>query len=150
MIRYSLVCENEHEFDSWFPGSMAYDEQVRRGIVECPACGSAQVRKSIMAPRLGKSGGSATSDDGQEAATAPAVMDERLVALRGMIREMRAKIAEHTVDVGASFPEQARKMHYGEVEHRPIRGEARPEEARELVEEGVPILPVPVLPDERN
>lgn len=157
MIRYSLVCENGHQFDSWFPGSAAYDEQARRGLVECPMCRSVQVRKSIMAPSVAKGGMSAGAPDGETPAGAeephpstPVVMDERLAALRTMIREMRATIASHTTDVGAAFPDEARKMHNGETEHRPIRGEATPAEARELVEEGVPILPIPMLPDDRN
>ena len=155
MIRYSLVCENGHEFDSWFPGSTAYDEQARRGLVECPVCQSLQVRKSIMAPRLAKGSGLTLNQPAPEAendsqATAPVVMDERLAALRAVIREMRATIDSQTTDVGAAFPDEARKMHNGEIETRPIRGEAAPREARELIEDGVPILPIPVLPDDRN
>lgn len=153
MIRYSLVCDSGHEFDSWFPGSAAYDEQARRGLVECPTCGSVQVRKSIMAPSLAK-GGASASEPVEDAATpqaaVPVVMDERLAALRTMIREMRTSIAQHTTDVGPAFPDEARKMHNGDVEHRPIRGEATPDEARELIEDGVPILPIPMLPDDRN
>lgn len=159
MIRYALQCEHDHEFDSWFPGSAAYDEQARRGLIECPFCRSAKVRKSIMSPRLGKgtfdataeaSGGVPATDIASPPAATPAIMDERLVALRTMIREMRATIAKHTTDVGSSFPDEARRMHDGEIEHRPIRGEATPDEARALIEDGVPILPVPALPDERN
>ena len=156
MIRYSLICENAHEFDSWFPGSAAYDEQARRGLVECPMCRSTQVRKSIMAPRLAKGSvdpapaSPPSVDTGEAQSPAPMVMDERLVALRSMIREMHSTIAKHTTDVGSAFPDEARKMHTGEIEHRPIRGAATPDEARELIEDGVPILPVPMLPDERN
>ncbi len=156
MIRYALVCENGHEFDSWFPGSAAFDEQARRGLVQCALCPSIHVRKSIMAPSLSKGGavgqaeGEALSEVKSDPPPAPTVMDERLVALRAMVRDMRTKIAEHTADVGSRFLEEARKMHYGEAEHRPIRGEAKPDDVRELLEEGVPILPVPMLPDERN
>ena len=155
MIRYSLLCESSHEFDSWFPGSAAYDEQARRGLVECPLCRSTNVKKSIMSPRLGKGAEAgveaAPAEDGGDAQPpAPVVMDERLVALRSMIREMRTAIARHTTDVGSAFPDEARRMHTGETEHRAIRGEATPDEARELLEDGVPILPMPMLPDERN
>ena len=155
MIRYSLVCENGHEFDSWFPDSAGYDEQARRGLVECPVCQSLKVRKSIMAPRLAKGGLMEANDtapsaaDEAQAAT-PVVMDARLSALRAVIREMRATIDSQTTDVGTAFPDEARKMHNGEIENRPIRGEASPQEARELIEDGVPILPIPVLPDDRN
>ena len=149
MIRYALLCDGGHEFDSWFPGSKAFDEQARRGLVECPLCHSTHVRKSIMAPRLGKGGGEPPAPQSTPAPP-PTVMDERLVALRSMIREMHDKIAKHTTDVGGAFPDEARRMHTGEIEHRPIRGEATLDEARELLEDGVPILPVPVLPDDRN
>ena len=141
--------------NSWFPDSVAYDEQARRGLVECPLCRSTHVKKSIMAPRLGKG----AADPAGDAAPAPAesatpappvVLDERLVALRSAVREMRTAIARHTTDVGASFPDEARRMHNGETEHRPIRGKATPVQVRELIEDGVPILPVPTLPDERN
>ncbi len=154
MIRYSLVCENGHEFDSWFPDSGAYDEQARRGLVECPVCHSPQVRKSIMAPRLARGGSvesepaAASTDELQ--ASPPVVMDARLAALRAVIREMRATIDSQTTDVGSAFPDEARKMHNGEIENRPIRGEASPREARDLIEDGVPILPIPMLPDDRN
>ena len=154
MIRYSLVCENGHEFDSWFPDSAAYDEQARRGLVECPVCQSLQVRKSIMAPRLAKGGlletTGAEPNVADEAQTAPVVMDARLSALRAVIREMRATIDSQTTDVGTAFPDEARKMHNGEIENRPIRGEASLREARDLIEDGVPILPIPILPDDRN
>ena len=155
MIRYSLQCEHDHQFDSWFPGSAAYDEQARRGLVECPVCRSTEVRKSIMAPRLAKGTGEASREDAPSASDGmpekpPAILDERLQALRTMIREMRTTIAKHTTDVGSAFPDEARRMHDGEIEHRPIRGEATPEEAKALIEDGVPILPVPMLPDERN
>ncbi len=156
MIRYSLQCEHDHEFDSWFPGSAAYDEQERRGLVECPVCRSINVRKSIMSPRLAKGGSEGFREESAAAGNdvAPekpsAILDERLQALRTMIRDMRTTIAKHTTDVGSAFPDEARRMHDGEIEHRPIRGEATPDEARALIEDGVPILPMPMLPDDRN
>lgn len=170
MIRYALVCTDGHEFDSWFPGSAAYDEQVRRGFVECPVCHTKRVTKAIMAPRVartdnlrtqslrtdvsydhGEAGSTDnTPDESPPAPPMPMVMDERLIALRSMIHEMRATITKNTTDVGAAFPDEARKMHNGEIDHKPIRGEATIEEVRELIEDGVPIMPVPILPDERN
>jgi hypothetical protein len=149
MIRYTLACDNGHEFESWFPGSDAFDQQVRRGLVECPSCRSTNIRKSIMAPALSR-GSNEPELPPVAPDTHPVVMDERLVAPRMMVRDMRDTIARTTRDVGAAFPEEARKMHFGETEHQPIRGEASPDEARALIDEGVPILWVPVLPDERN
>lgn len=149
MIRYALVCEAGHEFDSWFPGGDAYEQQVKRGLVTCPTCDSPRVSKAIMAPNVARK-------DREVQAEAPsaqqnlALLDPNMQALRDMVRELRAKIIESTTDVGADFPEEARKIHDGEAEARPIRGEASWDEARALIEDGVEIMPIPPLPDERN
>lgn len=150
MIRYALVCDQAHEFESWFPGAAAYEQQVKRGLVTCPVCNSERVTKQIMAPNI------ARKDRGEAAAEAPAptqqmtLLDEKMVALRAMMREMRTHILENTTDVGASFPEEARKIHDGEAEARPIRGEASWDEARALLDDGIDVMPIPPLPDERN
>ncbi len=146
MIRFSLVCDNDHEFESWFPGNDAYESQSDRGLVACPICHSLKVSKAIMAPAISRG-------DRAAAARAPrpvALVDEKTLGLRQMMREMRAKIVEHTVDVGADFPQEARRIHDGETPERSIRGEASPDEARALLEEGIAIVPIPVLPDEWN
>jgi hypothetical protein len=158
MIRYALVCEAGHEFESWFPGALAYDEQVRRGLVTCPICNSARVTKAIMAPNVARKDRGAraeTQGETQADAVGPtpqqvALIDEKMQALRAMMREMRAKILEQTTDVGAAFPEEARKIHDGETEARPIRGEASWEEAQALADEGIDFLPLPSLPEDRN
>ena len=152
------MCAAGHEFESWFPGSSAYDEQAKRGFVTCPICNSARVTKAIMAPNVArKDRAAATGAQGEtqaeQAGPAPqqvALIDEKMQVLRAMMREMRAKILETTTDVGSAFPEEARKIHDGEAEARPIRGEASWEEAQALSEEGIDIMPIPVLPDERN
>jgi hypothetical protein len=151
MIRYSLICDGEHDFESWFPDSDSFDAQVRRGFVACPSCGSQKVRKSIMAPRV-------AAQRGQEPRTAPVAEPEREVALtsdgdrklRDMIRELRAHVTANADDVGDSFPDLARKMHHGEVEHRSIYGRSSLEDVKALHEEGVEVHPLPTLPDERN
>jgi hypothetical protein len=156
MIRYNLRCEGDHAFDSWFQSSSAYDSQVRRKLVTCPVCGSAKVEKAIMAPQI-------VSKKGREkplpAAAAPAdvTATESTPLLMAQERELRAKLKElrdHIVknadNVGERFPNEARKMHYGDIEHRPIYGEASLEEAKALIEEGVEVSPLPVLPDDRN
>lgn len=155
MIRYALCCDRGHEFDSWFPDSAAYDKQVKRGLVTCPACGSAKVEKAIMAPRLNKK-----SDARSEAEPAPApaaesaapvaMMSPQEVELRGKLRELRDHLTKNADNVGRRFSEEARKMHYGDIEHRSIYGEASPDEAKSLIEEGIEFHPLPVLPDERN
>jgi len=159
MIKYALICEADHEFESWFPDSASYDKQVKRGHVTCPVCDSAKISKAIMAPNVARKDKdrvvNADNDDTPSvpAATAPqniALLDEQQQQLRGMIRELHEKIVANTDDVGENFPEEARKMHEGETPARSIRGKASFEEARELLEDGIPVLPIPDLPEERN
>jgi hypothetical protein len=159
MIRYALVCEQRHDFESWFPNSAAYDKQVKRGLVTCPQCGSAKVEKAIMAPRLARADADTAATTTPEAAPAPAAAEEKTpVAMlspkeqefRQKLKELRDHITRNSDNVGPRFPEEARKMHYGEVEHRSIHGEASSEEAKALAEEGIPFHPLPMLPDERN
>jgi hypothetical protein len=156
MIRYTLRCDRGHAFESWFQSSSAYESQEKRKLVNCPACGSAKVERAIMAPQI-------VSKKGREsAAAAPAVATDvttpgstpLLMAqereLRAKLRELRDHIVKNADNVGERFPNEARKMHYGDIEHRPIYGEASPDEARSLIEEGVEVSPLPVLPDDRN
>ncbi|HXL64214.1 MAG TPA: DUF1178 family protein [Xanthobacteraceae bacterium] len=168
MIKYALRCERDHEFESWFKNSAAYDSQRKRGLIACPACGSAKVEKAIMAPRLGRSE-SAGGEPLPAAAAAPptpslpvpmpfappgkgtvAIMSPQERELRKKLKELREHIVKNADYVGQRFPEQARKIHYGETEHRSIYGEASPEEAKELHEEGIAFHPLPILPDEFN
>jgi hypothetical protein len=154
MIRYALACENRHVFESWFQNSAAYDKQAKRGLVICPTCGSVKVEKAIMAPALGRRGRKDTSTE----AAAPVTQEKTPVAMvspeerqmRAKLRELRDHLTKNSDYVGPKFPEEARKMHYGEIEHRSIYGEASAEEAKTLHEEGIEFHPLPVLPDERN
>jgi hypothetical protein len=156
MIRYSLRCERGHAFESWFQSSSAYDSQVKRKLVACPACGSAKVEKSIMAPQIVSRKGRASAAPAPAASkdvTAPAstpLMMAQERELRAKLRELRDHIVKNADNVGERFPNEARKMHYGDIEHRPIYGEASPDEARSLIEEGVEVSPLPVLPEDRN
>lgn len=153
MIRYDLVCERDHRFDGWFPSSDDFDTQAKRGFVSCPSCNSVRVTKAIMAPAIAR--GRNRSETAEpvpmpEVAPQAALLGDRERELRAKLRELRAQMLESSVDVGSQFPEEARRIHAGEAEHRAIRGEATPAETRALIEEGVPILPIPSLPDERN
>lgn len=167
MIRYALVCERGHDFESWFQNSAAYDKQVKRGLVTCPVCNSAKVSKALMAPQLSgvkKRGKAAPPAEALAAetpapeatpavptATAPvAMMSPQEREFRAKLKELREHITKNADYVGQQFPEEARKMHYGETEHRSIYGEASPEQAKELHEEGIEFQALPVLPDERN
>jgi hypothetical protein len=150
MIRYTLVCEQKHEFESWFASSAAYDKQAKRGLVSCPACGSDKVEKAIMAPRLaGMRKG--RKQAAVERPSAPvAMISPQEQELRTKLKELREHITKNADYVGPQFPEEARKMHYGEIEHRSIYGEATLEAAAELHDEGIELHPLPMLPDERN
>jgi len=159
MIRYNLRCERGHTFESWFQSSSAYEAQEKRKLVNCPACGSAKVERAIMAPQIvskkGREGAApapAAEVAAPEAATpgsTPLLMAQER-ELRAKIKELRDHIVKNADNVGERFPNEARKMHYGDIEHRPIYGEASPDEARALIDEGVEVSPLPVLPDDRN
>ena len=159
MIRYTLRCEREHTFESWFQDSAAYDSQVKRKLVSCPACDSVKIEKAIMAPRIASKKGRERAEPAPAPATAapaaptpgatPLLMAQER-ELRAKIKELRDHIVKNADNVGEKFSNEARKMHYGEIEHRPIYGEASPEEAKSLIDEGVEVSPLPVLPDDRN
>jgi hypothetical protein len=132
MIRYALVCEHEHPFEAWFGSSADYDDQAARGLVECPFCASPAVRKQIMAPAVV---GAKKSAEDQPAPQA--VMMEAMA-------KMRRHVEANFDYVGERFPQEARDIHAGETEARPIYGEASPNEVRALMEEGVPVAPLPM------
>ena len=142
MIRYTLACEAGHEFEGWFSGASDFDSQKERGFLTCPVCGSASVSKQLMAPSI------ATAR--KKEARQTLMMDRAQKEAMAKIREAVGAVRASSEDVGARFPEEARKIHYGEAEQRGIIGEARPEEARALIEEGIEIAPLPVFPDDTN
>jgi hypothetical protein len=161
VIRYNLICDKRHAFESWFADSGAYDRQAKRGLVSCPLCGSAKVEKAIMAPRLAgtRKKGTPIVAPAEEVAPAPvpaeaptpvAMISPQEREFRKKLKELRDHLTSNADNVGKKFPEEARKMHYGEIEHRSIYGEASPRDAKELHEEGIEFHPLPVLPDERN
>lgn len=146
MIKYNLKCDADHAFEAWFESSVGFDEQSKRGFVTCPQCGSGQVSKALMTPGVS----TGRRKDARKEAVQVAALSTMEAEMRTKMKEVRDHIHANTEDVGASFPEEARKMHYGEAEQRGIRGAAKPEEVKSLVDEGVEIAPVPVLPDEAN
>ena len=160
MIRYALACDNGHAFESWFQNAAACDKQVKAGLVACPVCNSVKVEKTIMAPRVlgAKMRGDAPLPErppspapSLEATPSPvAMLSPQEREFRKKLKELRDHLVKNADYVGQRFPEEARKMHYGEIEHRSIYGEASPDQARELHEEGIEFHPLPVLPDERN
>ena len=149
MIRYNLRCERGHSFKSWFQSSTAYDSQVKRKLVTCAVCGSAKVEKAIMAPQITstKKRGTPASEDSPT--SMPAMMAEER-EMRAELKELHDHLVKNADNVGGQFSNEARKMHYGDIEHRPIYGEASAEEAKSLIEEGVEVGSLPVLRDNRN
>jgi hypothetical protein len=147
MIHYDLQCEKGHGFDGWFSNSDAFDDQQKRGLVECTVCGSTQVQKQLMAPGI-PTKSNKKAEAPVRVASGP--VDPRHAQIMQMMREYRKHVETNAEDVGPRFAEEARKIHYKEAEDRGIRGQATPEEARELIEEGIDIHPLPVLPEDGN
>jgi len=158
MIRYTLHCEHDHSFESWFQSSSAFDSQVERKLVTCPVCGSVNVAKAIMAPQIVSKKGrerpapeaAATTPVETQQAPTPLMMMAQERALRAKLKELRDHIVKNADNVGERFPNEARAMHYGDIEHRPIYGEASPDEAKALIEEGIDVSPMPIFPEDRN
>lgn len=142
MIRYSLICENAHEFEGWFSEGADFDRQVASGFLTCPVCNSASISKSLMAPSV------STARKKEEMQTVAMGTARREAFLK--LKEAVAAIKANSEDVGTRFPEEARKIHYGEADARGIIGQATPDEAEALVEEGIEIAALPVLPEDVN
>lgn len=141
MIRFSLICEHEHEFEVWFRSNDDFDAQNKRGLVECPSCGSGKVGKALMAPAV------STGRSREKMALAMGQTQKEAMA---QLKALSQKMRENADYVGDKFAEEARKIHFGEADARGIYGEATPDEARGLAEDGVEFMPIPVFPDDRN
>jgi hypothetical protein len=133
MIKYALVCDQEHTFEGWFGKSADYDDQTQRGLIECPVCGTRAVRKQIMAP--------AVAGTKAQASAEPAA-DMRAVMLDAM-GKVRAHVEQNFDYMGDAFASEARAIHEGRSEDRGIYGEATPAEVKSLVEDGVKVAPLP-------
>ena len=142
MIQYSLKCDNDHSFDSWFASADAYDKLADNGMVSCAVCGSTKVSKAIMAPRV-------RTTKGKEAPVAPTLPTEKSAAEQAMAK-MRAQVEQNSEYVGTNFATEARSMHLGDAPERAIYGEAKPEEAKSLIEDGIPVTPLPFMPTRKS
>jgi len=156
MIHYQLRCDQQHEFDGWFPSSAAFDKQAGVGQVECPHCGSVKVVRALMAPAV------ATRDSAPIAAAEPATPPPQPTApapeqavtatgpmpahIRAMLQRLRSEVEKHCDYVGPAFADEARKMHRGESDKHGIYGETTPSEAEALAEEGIEVSRVPWVP----
>jgi hypothetical protein len=170
MIRYRLQCPDDHQFDAWFANSAAYDTQAKRGLVACAVCGSTKIEKALMAPNVATKGNrkadkaaqTSKPDDAKpeptevvatnsvaltgEAAKRAAVAQE----LMALMRKVRAEVEAKAEYVGPNFAEEARKIHYDEAPNRGIYGEATKRDVVALLDEGIDIMPLPEVPEDRN
>lgn len=159
MIRYALCCDEGHRFDSWFYDSSAFDEQAGCGLVTCPTCDSRHVVKAIMAPAVVAKRAiqpmESTALSKREEPVAPAANQSVDVALldderRQLVRAFREKVVSETRDVGRAFATEARRIHDDDASQERIRGQATLAEARDLLEDGIMVLPLPAMPDDLN
>ncbi len=139
MIVYILKCENKHKFESWFKDSESYDKQVDAGLIECPSCGSQKVKKAVMAPSIARKDSLNVNKE-----ALGKIPKEQLV--KYALKELRQRVESQSDYVGKNFAEEIRKIHNGETEDRNIYGEATPEEAEELMEEGIEFGVLPDIP----
>nr|ADI16863.1 uncharacterized protein conserved in bacteria [uncultured alpha proteobacterium HF0010_13E22] len=163
MIKYQLICDKSHEFEGWFGGSAAFESQQESGLLTCPVCGSADVRRALMAPNLASPKTRKTELAEQQpsaqpepqpqpqatqqaSAALPPAAARKMQELMSEMRALQTRIREECRDVGNDFAEEARKIHYGEVEPGGIYGQATAEEREALDEEGIEIMDMPWLP----
>jgi len=139
VIRFSLHCDKEHEFEGWFSSSKDFDGQSERGLVECPICGSREIGKSLMAPAVAVS---------KDAPARPLAMDPERREMMRKLRDMVQAVKQNSEDVGERFADEARKIHHGEAEARGIIGKASADDAKSLIEDGIEIAPLPEFPDD--
>ncbi len=155
MIHYQLRCSQDHEFDGWFKDSAAFEKQARRGLVECPECGDTKVERALMAPALPKKGNraappvaapTAEPPSGSPAAPPKATAGPMPAQVFAMLQRMRSEVEKNCDYVGGQFAEEARKIHRGESQKRGIYGEATPEQAEALAEDGIEVSQIPWVP----
>jgi hypothetical protein len=156
MIRYALKCHAGHSFDSWFASADAYDKLAAGGMISCAECGSTRVEKTLMAPAVRhKSAGSSPQAAAGETVPAPSSDPRgadmsREGEMQRAVARLRKEVEENSAYVGSNFAKEARDMHEGTAPTRAIYGEARPEEAKKLIEDGVPVLPLPFIPKRKT
>jgi hypothetical protein len=147
VITYQLICFDGHEFEGWFKNSTAYEEQAQAGHISCPVCGDFRVEKGIMAPAVK---GSVTKAKGRDTVGPAEPPPQAAPKVQQYFSGLRKFIEENSEYVGRKFPEEARKIHYGESEQRHIHGESTIAEAKDLIEEGIDVAPMPPDPTELN
>ncbi len=146
MIQFTLKCDKDHRFDSWFKSAAAFDALAQAGHLSCAVCGSSSVSKGIMAPRVTTGKQDAPSKPDVSKSTSVAVLSEPQTEVEKAISALRKKVEASSEYVGTDFVKQARAMHAGEVPERSIYGEARLDQAKALADEGVRLMPLPFRP----
>lgn len=146
MIKFAFKCPDGHQFDSWFQSADAYDKLQAQGLVTCAICGRADVTKAIMAPRIATSDKSPSKTPAETAETTPENAPVQMEQMQQMIAKMRDHVEKNSTYVGGSFASEARAQHLGDAPERSIWGEANPTEAKALIEDGVPVAPLPFTP----
>jgi hypothetical protein len=143
MIVYDIVCPQGHVFEAWFGSSTEFDDQRERGLLSCPVCGAGDVRKAVMAPHVGPKG-NMKPDNAPVPMRGGPPAPEQMKTFLAALAKAQAKALEGSEDVGRRFAEEARAMHDGVADERSIHGQATAEEARALIEDGVPVMPLPL------
>lgn len=143
MIQYALKCGDGHSFDSWFQSAAAFEKLSLAGLVSCAICGNAKVEKAIMSPRVTAARDAVAKPIKPGALSKPSSPQEKALA------DLRKKVEDNSDYVGTNFASEARQMHDGVTPERSIYGEAKPEEARKLIEEGIPVVPLPFMPNRK-
>lgn len=146
MIQYSLKCENDHRFDSWFQSGAAFDKLHAAGMVSCSVCGTSQVAKAMMAPRVS----ACDTPDAPKSVPAKPKLREPTSPAEQAFAELKSFVEKNSDYVGKNFATEARAIHEGASPARPIWGEARGDEAKKLVEDGVPVAPLPFTPTRKS
>ena len=149
-MRFALKCDREHSFESWFQSNDAFDKLVARGLVECPVCGSNKVSKELMAPKVRSSRKAAVPVPMEDPPSPSAPMASPDPEIAEAIQKLKKHVEKNSDYVGDRFADEARAMHDGEKPQRAIHGEANAEEARKLIEDGVPALPLPFIPRQKT
>lgn len=145
MIRYTLKCANNHSFESWFQSASAFESLKKAGHLSCAECGTSDVEKTLMAPRVTSSKDkSSVSKETENPLSKPQSSEEKALA------KIRKHIEQNSEYVGMNFASEARKMHDGDADARAIYGEAKPDEAKKLIEDGVPVAPLPFVPNRKT
>lgn len=166
MIRYRLLCDEGHDFDAWFRNSDDFEQQKTHMLISCPLCSSTAIDRGLMAPAIAKakyheeekvatstdiSTNAQASPKNKEDANIPAALPNlQMEHIISLMRDFKKTVIENAVDVGEKFAEEARKIHYGDTDPYGIYGKATTQEVMELAEDGIDILPLPILPEERN